>query len=128
MNAEERNSLLYTLEKLEAGVRILATHPGQVRWRLYAAFTEALCMVNAEVLPPDARSLWEEVWAAVTSARSTHEHVSTLALSLRGKRLATLAGYARKIYTVYAMTSSYARAYEQQLQGVSMVHVVEDEA
>jgi len=59
-------TLQYSFERLSLGIDILATHPGPVKARLSEAFHRSLCQVVPSLLPPEARVIWEGIWAAVT--------------------------------------------------------------
>ena len=68
-----RGDILYTYEKLSAGVQILATHKGEIKERLIKAFHESLVMVSAEALPDEPKRIWGEVFAKATAVEGTKE-------------------------------------------------------
>ena len=50
--------LIYSKEKLSAGITKLATDPGRIKDRLIAAFSDSLLQVPEQVLPDEARAIW----------------------------------------------------------------------
>ena len=50
--------LIYSKEKLSAGITKLATDPGRIKDRLIAAFSDSLLQVPEQVLPDEARVIW----------------------------------------------------------------------
>ena len=50
--------LIYSKEKLSAGITKLATDPGLIKDRLIAAFSDSLLQVPEQVLPDEARVIW----------------------------------------------------------------------
>ena len=57
----------YANEKLCAGVQILATHEGEIKERLIAAFCDSLYMVQVDALPDEPKEIWQEVLATATA-------------------------------------------------------------
>ena len=56
----------YAHAKLADGIGKLATHPGGVRDRLFAAFSHSLVQVPQNGLPDEAKTIWEEqIWRHV---------------------------------------------------------------
>ena len=56
----------YAYGKLGLGVETLATHPGEVKARLIAAFSH-LVGVNPDALPDEPKRIWLEVWEKATN-------------------------------------------------------------
>ena len=65
------SALGYAIEKLGGGVQVLATHPGEIRERLIEAFYDSLHAVSGEALPEEAKRIWSQVMAKVTTAKGT---------------------------------------------------------
>ena len=58
----------YANETLGAGVQILATHEGEIKERLIAAFCDSLVAVPVDALPDEPKQIWQEVWATATAS------------------------------------------------------------
>ena len=63
----------YAYEKLGAGVQILATHEGEIKERLIAAFHDSLHAVSAEALADEPKRIWLEIWAKATAIKGTEQ-------------------------------------------------------
>ena len=102
------NNLEYANEKLVVGVLILATHKGEIKERLIAAFCDSLVSVPVDALPDDPKQIWQEVWATVTANKGTKESGAFLSSinDLTEDEAVELAG---KITTVAAMVGASLR-------------------
>lgn len=100
-------SQAYAVEKLEAAVYVLATHPSAIRWRLRAA-AEHLLMVPGEALPDDLRRLFVGVLRRLTKhpGRPMTPGPSRIGLSVRGMHDTTATKLAQTIYRISAELES----------------------
>ena len=95
----------YAHEKLGAGVQTLATHHGEVKERLIAAFHDSLVAVNPNALPDEPKSIWLEVWEKATSIKGS-EREGSFAPSINALDEAGAVNLAKMITTVEAMVAS----------------------
>ena len=95
----------YAYEKLGAGVQTLATHPGEVRERLIAAFHDSLVAVNPDALPDEPKGIWLQVWEKATSLGGSARDGSFVA-SINSLDEAGAVELAKMITTVEAMVAS----------------------
>ena len=98
----------YAYGKLGAGVQILATHEGEIKERLIAAFHDSLHAVSAEALPDEPKRIWPEVWATVTAIKGT-EQSGSFSPSINALTEAEAVEIAKKITTVEAMVGASLR-------------------
>lgn len=95
----------YAYSKVSESVSILATHPGDVRKRLYAAYS-CLCEASPEMLPPHIRPELEWVQEQLTRFPSRYGEGS-LQATLRHIRNSTGVKIAKRIVLVQALLESY---------------------
>ena len=95
----------YTYAKLRAGVQTLATHPGEVKKRLIAAFHDSLFAVNSEALPDEPKGIWLQVWEKATSIKGSSCEGSFVP-SINDLDEAGAVKLAKMITTVEAMVAS----------------------
>lgn len=90
----------YALEKLGAAVTVLATHPEDVRRRLYFAY-EHFAMVPSNALPDNLRKQYEDISERLLR-RESPTGLSRLNFNLRRMRKATASKIAAQIVRLYS--------------------------
>jgi len=95
----------YAYSKISEAVNILATHPGDVRKRLSAAYCR-FCEASPEMLPPHIRSELEWVREQLNRFPARHGE-GTLQATLRRIRNSTGVKIANRIVLVQALLESY---------------------
>ena len=98
----------YANEKLGAGVQILATHEGEIKERLIAAFCDSLWIVSVDALPDEPKQIWQEVLATATANKGTKESGRFIP-SINDLTEDEAVDLARKITTVEAMVGASLR-------------------
>ena len=95
--------LIYANGKLSAGITKLATHPGRIKDRLIAAFSDSLLQVPEKVLPEEARVIWKEVMNRVATGE-----IGSLASTIKALDEQDAVDIAHQIATVASLVGCVA--------------------
>ena len=105
----EHNPYYYTVEKLTSAIECLATHPGDARERVAAAFL-SFHTLREEDFPPQCRKDWKWVINELTRFGPLLDHKGEVSRgsvenTVRRARNSTASKIAKKIYELYWVVS-----------------------
>jgi hypothetical protein len=102
-NADSTNPALwrYAMEKLEAAVEVLATHPEEVRRRLFFAY-DHLASVPALALPAGLRAQYHAIMGQLTEKTPPEPGLGRLTWNLNAMDKATGAKIAEQIVRLHS--------------------------
>jgi hypothetical protein len=105
----------YASLRLCEAVRHLATNPGDVRARLWAA-TEDLWLVSPQELPAELRTDFQWVQEMMTKYEPQLSHEGTIRATLRRMRNNTGVKIAEKIFEIHRSLERYESETEKQTE------------
>lgn len=103
------NNYYHAVEKLTDTLECLATHPGDVRERIFAAYS-AFGHLTAEELPEKCRNDWDRIMKQIHKFDPLTDHKGEIYMgsvenTMKSVRKTTASKIAKKLYEIYWIVS-----------------------